>query len=192
MRSRIEVASLQVVLRGLGLAMVLASRHLTRFRRQVSRDLVVEIRTADGARQQFCFDAATRRMRAPRRPTAEAEVVLRFGSAREGLMTLLSPRAVGRIVEGMNTGDTRIDGNPVLALWFYGMTRIVAPIGSTRRPRKPAPVPLRLPETGAPYARRIITEPATRELSRDWPKAWAARAKLRQLRGPDGDKLPPG
>jgi hypothetical protein len=192
MRTRVEVALLQAVLRGLAVAMTLASRRVTRFRRQVSRDLVVEIRTADGARQQFWFDSATRRMRAPRRAAAEPEVVLRFGSAREGLLTLLSPRAVGRIVEGMNTGDTRIDGNPVLILWFYGMTRIVVPLGSTRRPRKPVPVPARMPETHAPYSRRILTEPQVPDLSRVWPPAWSARAKLLQLRGAAGDRLPPG
>jgi hypothetical protein len=67
---------------------------------------------------------------------------------------LLSPRAIGRIVEGMNTGEVRIDGNPVLLLWFHGLTRIVAPIGRSRRPRRPAPVPIRTPERDAPYARR--------------------------------------
>jgi hypothetical protein len=46
----------------------------------------------------------------------------------------------------MNTGDVRIDGNPVLLLWFHGLTRIVAPIGRSRRPRKPPPVPIRAPE----------------------------------------------
>ena len=32
----------------------------------------------------------------------------------------------------------------------------------------------RTPERDAPYARRIIREPAVRELSRDWPQAWGA------------------
>jgi hypothetical protein len=33
---------------------------------------------------------------------------------------LLSRRAIGRLVEDMNFGGTRIDGNPVLMLWFHG------------------------------------------------------------------------
>lgn len=192
MRARIEVALLQIVLTGVGLAMSLASRRIPRFRRQVSRDLVVEIGSADGARQQYRFVAATRRMHASLRSTHAPEVTLRFGSARDGLRTLLSPRAVGRIVEGMNTGETRIDGNPVLILWFWGMTRVVLPIGSTRRPRRPGPFPIRTTETREPYSRRIVTEPPVRELSRDWPEAWAAREKLLHLRGPGGDRLPPG
>lgn len=183
---------LQVVLTGLGLAMAVVSRRGARFRRQVTRDLVVEVSSADGARQQYCFDANTRTMAAPLRARRQAEVVLRFGSAGEALRTLLSPRRVGRIVEGMNTGETRIDGNPVLILWFHGMTRVVAPLGRERRPLKPGPFPQRTPERNEPYARRIVTEPAVRELSRDWPQAWAAREKLLHVRAPNGDRLPPG
>ena len=50
----------------------------------------------------------------------------------------------------------------------------------------------RSPERDAPWAKRIIREPAVSELSRDWPEAWAARAKLLQLRAPAGERLPPG
>jgi hypothetical protein len=192
LRARLEVAALQALLTGLGVLMVLASRRSDRFRRQVTRDLLIEIRSADGARQQYRLHAATRRMTLPRRPVEHAECTLVFPTARVGLRALLSRRAIGRIVEDMNTGGTRIDGNPALLLWFHGLTRIVAPIGSTRRPRRPAPVPVRTPEHDAPYAKRIIRETAQRELSRDWPEAWAARAKLLQLRAPAGERLPPG
>jgi hypothetical protein len=157
-----------------------------------TRDLLVEIRSADGARQQYRLHAATRRLTLPADPAEPAECTLTFPTARVGLRILISRRTIGRIVEDMNFGGTRIDGNPALMLWFHGLTRIVAPIGSTRRPRRPAPVPIRAPEREAPYARRIIREPAVRELSHEWPEAWAARAKLRQLRAPAGERLPPG
>jgi hypothetical protein len=191
-RTRVEVAALQMLLTGLGVLMALASRRMARFRRQVTRDLLIEIRSDDGARQRYRFHAATRRMTLPRRPAQRPGCALIFPTAREGVRALLSPRAIGRIVEGMNTGDVRIDGNPVLLLWFHGLTRIVAPIGRSRRPRRPAPVPIRTPERDAPYARRIIREPPVSELSRDWPQAWAAREKLLQLRAPAGERLPPG
>jgi hypothetical protein len=191
-RTRIEVAALQTLLTVLGLLMRQASRRVDRFRRQVTRDLLIEIRSADGARQQYRFHAATRRMSLPRRPVERAECTLSFPTAREGLRALLSPRAIGRIVEGMNTGGTRIDGNPVLLLWFHGLTRIVAPIGRSRRPRRPAPVPIRAPERDAPWAKRIIREPPVAELSREWPQAWAAREKLLQIRAAAGERLPPG
>jgi hypothetical protein len=192
LRARVEVAALQTLLTGLGALMPLASRRVDRFRRQVTRDLLLEIRSDDGARQQYRLHGATRRLTLPRRPGAGAECTLIFPTAREGLRALLSRRAIGRIVEGMNTGDTRIDGNPALLLWFHGLTRIVVPIGSSRRPRRPAPVPIRAPERDAQWASRIIREPTVRELSRDWPEAWAAREKLLQLRAANGERLPPG
>jgi len=190
--TRLEVVALQSLLTTLGVLMALASRRVDRFRRQVTRDLLIEIRSEDGARRQYRFEAATRRMTLPRRPVERAECALIFPTAREGLRALLSPRAIGRIVEGMNTGEVRIDGNPVLLLWFHGLTRIVAPIGRSRRPRRPAPVPIRTPERDAPWAKRIIREPPVAELSRDWPQAWAAREKLLQIRAAAGERLPPG
>lgn len=191
-RARAEVAALQALLTGLGVLMAVASRRVDRFRRQVTRDLLLEIRSADGARQQYRLHAASRRLTLPRSPVERAECTLTFPTARVGLRTLVSRRAIGRLVEDMNVGGTRIDGNPVLMLWFHGLTRIVAPIGSTRRPRRPAPVPIRTPETHAPWASRIIREPPVAELSRDWPEAWAAREKLLQLRAARGERLPPG
>jgi hypothetical protein len=192
LRARVEAAALQALLTVLGVLMVLASRRIDRFRRQVTRNLLIEIRSADGARQQYRLHAATRRMTLPRRPVEHADCALAFPTARVGLRALLSRRAIGRIVEDMNTGGTRIDGNPALLLWFHGLTRIVAPIGSTRRPRRAPPVPVRTPERDAPWAKRIIREPPVSELSRDWPEAWAARQKLLQLRAPAGERLPPG
>ena len=191
-RTRIEVAALQTLLTVLGVMMMLASRRVDRFRRQVSRDLLLEIASADGARQHYRLHAAPRRLTLPRRPFEPPDCRLIFPTAREGLRALLSPRAIGRIVEGMNTGATRIEGNPALLLWFHGLTRIVAPIGRSRRPRRPAPVPIRTPERDAPWAKRIIREPPVSELSRDWPEAWAAREKLLQLRATAGERLPPG
>ena len=192
LRTRVEVAALQMLLTGLGVLMALASRRMARFRRQVTRDLLIEIRSADGALQQYRLHAATRRLTLPYGPVHHADCALIFPTAREGLGALLSPRTIGRIVEGMNTGDTHIEGNPALLLWFHGLTRIVAPIGRSRRPRRPAPVPIRAPERDAPWAKRIIREPSVSELSRDWPQAWAAREKLLQLRAAAGEALPPG
>ena len=158
MRARVEVAALQALLTGLGALMALASRRVERFRRQVTRDVLLEIGSDDGARQQYRLHAATRRLTLPRRPTAGADCTLTFPTARVGLRILISRRTIGRLVEDMNLGGTRIDGNSVLLLWFHGLTRIVAPIGATRRPRRAggSGVPIRTPETEAPWAKRII------------------------------------
>ena len=94
MRARVEVAALQALLTGLGVLMTIASRRVRRFRRQVTRDLLLEIRSGDGARQQYRLHAATRRLTLPRRPAEHAECALVFPTAREGLRALLSPRAI--------------------------------------------------------------------------------------------------
>lgn len=192
LRVRGEVAALQALLTGLGLVMRLASLRLTRFRRQVTRDLCFEIRSGDGAGQVYRVHGRTRRLTLARRRPAHVDCALIFPSARVGLRTLLSRRTIGRIVEDMNAGTTRIDGNPVLMLWFHGLTRVVAPIGSTRRPRHEVPIAAREPEREAAWAKRIIREPPVAELSRQWPQAWAAREKLWQVRAPAGERLPPG
>lgn len=193
-RSRIEVVVLGALLKVLGVLMVLASRRVRRFRRQVARDLLIEIGTDDGVRQQFQLHGATRTMTLPRHPVKTAECTLTFPTSREGLRALLSTRAIGRIVEGVYTGGTRIDGNPALLLWFHGLTRIVAPIGTTRRPRRRqgVHVPVRQPEHDLPYAQRIVREPVADQLTGDWPRAWAARSKLLQIRCTEGEEIPPG
>jgi hypothetical protein len=191
---RIEVAALRALLTALGVLMVLASRRVLRFRRQVTRDVLIEIGSDDGVRQQFRLHGTTRTMTLPRHPVDKAECTLTFPSSREGLRALLSTRAIGRILEGIYTGNTRIDGNPVLLLWFHGLTRIVAPIGTTRRPRRRegVHVPVRMPEYDLPYARRIVREPVAHQLTSEWPQAWVARSKLLQIRCTTGERIPPG
>ena len=76
-RTRVEVAALQTLLVALGLLMALASRRVERFRRQVTRDVLLEIRSADGARQQYRLHAATRRLTLPRRRVQHAEFLAR-------------------------------------------------------------------------------------------------------------------
>lgn len=193
MPRRLEVLVLRGLLLVLGALMALASRRSRRFRRQVTRDVLIEISSADGARRRFALHAGSRTLTLPRAADGRPpDCALRFATARDGLRTLLSPRAVGRIVEGMNFGGTRIEGNPALLLWFHGLTRIVAPIGRTRRPRRAIPTPVRAPERVAAYAARITREPAVAGLTRDWPEAWRARDTLLQVRAAEGDRLPPG
>lgn len=190
--ARAEVLLLRLVLFALGVLMATASRCSARFRRQVTRDVLIEISSADGASQHFRFHASTRALTLPRRSDGTPDCALRFGRARVALTTLLSPRATARLVEGMNTGDIRIEGSPVLLLWFQGLTGIVVPVGRRRFPGSPVPVGPREPERRLPYSRYITREPAVRELDRGWEEAWAARDRLLQLRAPRGEPLPPG
>lgn len=189
---RVGDVAFWLLLTSLGVMMAIASRYSKRFRRQVTRDLVIEMRTEDGIGRQYRFNAQTRTMNLLWQRTEEIDCALIVSSGWLGFRSLLSPHAVGRMVEGMNDRRLRIEGNAIVILWFHGLTRIVAPIGRTRRPRRPIPVPLRGPECEAAWSRHIIREPSVRELSRDWPEAWAAREKLLQLRAPAGEPLPPG
>jgi hypothetical protein len=172
--------------------MVVTSRVHPRIRRQLSQDLLFEISSADGARQLLRIDSRTRTISAPRVAAREADCVLRFARGRDGIVTLLSTQTAGRIVRGMNRGEIEVEGNAVLVLWLHGLTRVVAPIGRTRVPRRPIPAPVRGPEREASYAERIVREPPQSELDRDWREAWRARETLLQLRGPAGEVLPPG
>ena len=187
-----QVSVLRFVLAALGALMAVASLCVPRLRRQITRDMTVEVSSDDGACQRYRLHARTRTIRLQRSGTGAVTCALRFRTGGRALVTLLSPRRVGRIVDGMNDGSIRIDGNPVLILYFHGLTRVVAPIGRSRQPRRIPPIELRTPERQAPWAARIVREPAVDELSREWPAAWAAREKLLQLRGPDLDPLPPG
>lgn len=189
---RVGDAGFWLILTSLGAMMAIASRYSKRFRRQVTRDMVIEIRTEDGIGRQYRFRAKGRVMDVQWQRSEEVDCALIVSSGWHGLRTFLSTRVVGHFVDGMNDGRLRVEGNPIVMLWFHGLTRIVAPIGRSRRPRKPIPVTLRGPEYDAPWARRIIREPSVRELSREWPEAWAAREKLLQLRAPAGERLPPG
>jgi hypothetical protein len=174
------------------LLLLVASRLRWRVRAQITRDVVVEISSDDGVAQRFRFHGRSRTLSRAAAGDERVDVALRFATARDGLRALLSPHAVRHIVEGVNYGGTRMEGNTALVLWFYGLTRTVAPIGRTRRPRRKPPIGARAPETSAPWAARIVREPAVRELDRDWDAGWNARAKLLQVRAADGGRLPPG
>ena len=81
---------MQSLLTSLGALMGLVSRRVDRFRRQVTRDLLLEIRSDDGARQQYRLHVAACRLTLPRRPVERAECTLTFPTAGVGLRTLLS------------------------------------------------------------------------------------------------------
>ncbi|HZZ52428.1 MAG TPA: hypothetical protein VFE65_36480 [Pseudonocardia sp.] len=190
--ARLFAPLLRLVLGFLGALMVVGGRVSRRFRRQVTRDVTVQVSSDDGVSQTFLFHARTRTMTLSRTFVGRPDCALRFATAREGVSALLSPRAIGKVVEGMNTGGTRIDGNSAMILWFYGLTRVVFPIGRSRLPRRRIPHPTRGPEREAPWATRIIREPAVKDLAPEWSGAWRARSRIVIVRVPDGESPPPG
>lgn len=183
-----------VLLVTVGLLLTVASRFRPGLRSQITRDVLFEFSSDDGVTRRFGLHAATRTISLEPMSRARPDTSVRFGRAWDGIRALVSTRTAAHIVAGMNYGDTRLDGNPVLLLWFHGLTRTVLPIGSSRRPRKRhlPPIKAREPERHAPWSVRITREPALDELDPTWTAAWEARAKLLQVRAPAGEPLPPG
>lgn len=190
----VHVLVFDVLLVVVGLLLTVASRFLPGLRSQITRDVLFEFSSDDGVCRRFGLHAGTRTVSLEPMSEARPDTSVRFGRAWDGIRALVSTRTVAHIVEGMNYGNTRLDGNPVLLLWFHGLTRTVLPIGSSRRPRKRhlPPIGVREPERHAPWSTRITREPVLDVLDPTWTAAWEARAKLLQVRAPSGEPLPPG
>lgn len=189
------VFALRVLLALLGTLMVIASRVSGRLRRQITRDVRVELSSDDGVAQAFVFRARTRTMKLERGgPGApEPDVALRFPDAREAIATLLHPQAIGKVMHSMNLGGARIDGDGRLVVWFYGLTRVVLPIGRQRLPRRPIPAPVRAGHHAeAAWSQRVTREPPIDVLDPALAEAWAARGKVLQVRATVGQPLPRG
>ncbi len=192
--TRLQVRVFDTLLVTVGLLLTVASRFHPRLRSQITRDVLFEFSSDDGVSRRFGLHAATRTVSLEPVGPARPDTSVHFGRAWDGIRALVSTRTVAHIVTGMNYGDTRLEGNPVLLLWFHGLTRCVLPIGSSRRPRKRhlPPIGPREPEQHATWAARITREPVLDELDPTWTAAWRARAKLLQVRAPGGEPLPPG
>lgn len=177
----------RLVLVVLGTGMELACRLSDTFRRQVTRALIVQIGSADGVFHHYVFAprAVTSRTGATIAPTLN----LCFDNARQGVITLASPRAVGRIVHALLERTAEYQGNAVLVLWFYGLTRFVLPIGRTGRLRVAPPDAYVAPNLSSKVAGRIVREPPTTELDPAWTLAHEQRAKMVMTRGSAGESV---
>jgi hypothetical protein len=181
------VVALRALLVVLGHAMAAISRIDAAMRRQITRDVVVEISTADGVARHWIFDAARRTVRTRRGPAPEVDSALRFATSTQALRALLSPHCIGKIVEGIHAQTIRWEGNFLVFLWFYGLTRRIAPIGRRRRPRRPLPHPYLAHDPSSPTASYITVESPQRQLDREWHAAWEQRAKLLIIRVAHGE-----
>jgi hypothetical protein len=168
--------ALRVLLTILGGMMALASRCSDRFRRQLARDVVVEVSSDDGAARHFLF----RDRRVTSRPgrAARADCALRFATARQGFSILTSRDASNRLFDGLLDGSVRIEGRTVLFGWFQGLVAAVVP-GSPRLRLPATPPGAVVAPTSSPEVSRFITrEPPERELDPSWKNAVEARKKL--------------
>jgi hypothetical protein len=87
----------------------------------------------------------------------------------------------------VEAGQMRIEGSPVLALWFAGLVKRLTMLGRWRVRRRRLPHPYVRHDPSSWMARFITVEPPQRELDRSWEAAWKQRAKLAVVRVPAGE-----
>ena len=102
----------------------------------------------------------------------------------------LLPHAVGKFVRALLDGTAEYQGNAVLLLWFYGLTRFVLPIGRMGPLRDVPQDAYIAPNLDSKVAGRILREPPMAELDPTWTLAHQQRAKMVMPRGSAGESVP--
>lgn len=180
----------KILLGTLGQLMEVAVKRSPAFWRQCTRDVTVEVSSRDGVAYTYAFSNRAMVGRpgpaAPPGPT----VALCFETAAEGFRCLSSPKAVGLIVNSLLARRAEVSGNPVLFLWFYGLTRIVIPVGRTGPLPAPLPDSFTAPNPQSKVHARIIREPAVAAVDPAWTAAIAARRKMAMVQGVAGEPVP--
>jgi len=184
---------LRLLLQTLGTLMGLASRTSDRFRCQITRDLVFEVRSDDGVAHHYAF--RDRRVAGRAGRAAQPACSLRFATARQGFACLTARDGPQRLVQGLFDGSISVEGNPALLLWFQGLPGALLPdalVALSPPLRLPATPPgaYRVPKPSSPASRFITREAAVAELDPEWRSAARQRAKLRMLRTAAGKPHP--
>ncbi|MBL8076108.1 MAG: hypothetical protein JNL29_17220 [Nitrospira sp.] len=177
-----------LVLATLGIGLELASRLSETFRRQVTRDLTIQLGSADGVAHHYVFSPRT--VTSHRGSALAPTLSLCFDNAGQGCLILASPHAVGKVVHALLDGTVCYQGNAVLLLWFYGLTRFVLPIGRTGCLPVALPEGYLVPNLDSKVAGQIVHEPVTTELDPTWTLAHQQRAKMAMPRGSAGESVP--
>lgn len=155
--------ALRLLLTVLGWTFIAASRWSPAFRSQLSRDVVIEIRSDDGVAHQFSFRG--RRATAAAGRTAAADCALRFATAAQGFATLTAPDGPHRTMAGLLDGTITIEGRASLMPWFQGLVPAAIPgLPVLRLPATP-PDPYLRPTSSAGWvdAAAIATLPRVAE-----------------------------
>lgn len=158
----------RTVLWAIGLLLAVASRTNKRVQGQLARDFTFVAESKDGVARSYVM----RNRRVSSHPGADpsARCTVRFRTGWIGTSILLGPYTVGRIVEGLGTGDVEIDGEAAYVLWFY---ELVVGLGPVRRnPPENWPGRYAEPDPNLKASNRITREPALPELD---PASAAAR-----------------
>jgi hypothetical protein len=184
-----EVAGLRALLWGLGCGLVLASRLSAPVRSQITRSLTVEISADDGIARHWVFDGQRRRVSVFAGRAKAPEFAVRFSSSGQALAYLTSARAMDRILSGVTQGAVRLEGSPMILMWFHGLVRSMMSTGRASPPRRALPGAYLAHDPASNGVEQIAVEPAVRQLDPRWTRAWNARARLWIVRGASGDPL---
>src|SRR5258708_1483496 len=184
-----QVASLRVLLCGLGYGLTLASRFRASIPSQITRNLTVEISTDDGVARHWVFDGQRRLVSVFAGRATAPEFAVRFACSGQALAYLTSARAIDRVMSGVTQGAVRLEGNPLILLWFHGLTRKLVAIGRAGPSRQALPGAYIPHDPASNGVEKIPIEPAVRQLDPRWTGAWNSRAKLWIVRGANGEPL---
>ena len=149
----------------------------------------MEISADDGVARHWNFDAQRRRVSSAAGRAETPDVAVRFTSSGRALRALTSSRAVDRIMGGLSHGAVRLEGNPLILLWFDGLARRLVPARRTGSSRRALPGGYLAHDPAANGIEKIAIEPPAQQLDPRWTAAWNARARLWIVRGACGDPL---
>lgn len=181
---------LRVLLSVLGLLLIAGSRVSRRFRAQISRDVVIEIASDDGVAHHYAFTGRTRSLTSRRgRARAPADLAVTFDTAMLGFLTLIRTDAIGAVVRLLQKRRVTYTGNAAYVLWFWGLTRMVLPLGRERRDHVPLPGALLAPDPAGKATDRITREPVTDTLDPAWHEGHLAQSKMPLVRGSRGEDV---
>ncbi|MFJ3762631.1 hypothetical protein [Streptomyces sp. NPDC090080] len=183
------VRTLRLLLWWLGQGLTLASQFRPSVRSQITRDLIVEISSADGPARYWVFDGQQRRACSYSGPAGASDLAIRFGSSGQALRCLASRKMIDRVMVGRIHGAVMVEGNHLLLMWFRGLIRAVMPIGAAGPRRHALPGAYMGHDPAANGAEDILIEPSERQLDPGWTNAWKARAKLWIVQGARSEPL---
>jgi len=169
--------------------MAIASRWSESFRRQLTRDAVIEIRSDDGVARRFLFRDRRPSSRSGRAPSPDC--ALCFETAQAGFAMLTAKDGPRRLLDGLSEGSVRIEGNAALFSWFSGLVRAVMPGAQPVRLPATPPGAYVKPSSSPEVSRFITREPPERELDPSWTNAARARDQLLIVRVAGGERPKP-
>ena len=179
----------RVLLWVLGTGLQLACRFSNKFRLQLTRELTIQVGSSDGVFHHYSF--APRSVKSRPGQVGSPTLNLVFCNAQLGFATLISPHACGKIVQALLQRRAEYEGDAVLLLWFFALTRFVLPIGKTGPLKVELPHAYIAPSDTIKVAGQTVREPAVNELDPAWRQAHDRRSQMTMLRVAAGEPVLP-